>query len=205
MNLAAIAEARLGAARDVDDFVLVWIGRGVGLAVVLGGRLHRGAAGVAGEIGYLYVPGGPLPDDTRVGNPRGVTPSFQQTINEKTIRALAREHGFRAATAADAVAAAVAGGRRGRAGARRAGPAGRARRGGGLCRARPAAGGAGRRRRQRRRRGAGRPGAGAGGPARPGRPAGRRHRGPGRPGAPGRPADRPRRPPARRSSPPPSA
>jgi predicted NBD/HSP70 family sugar kinase len=110
VNLAAIAEARIGAARDVDDFVLIWISRGVGLAVVLGGRLHRGAAGVAGEIGYLYVPGGPLPDHHRVGNPRGVTPSFQQTINEKTVRGLAREHGFRAASASEAVAAAVAGG-----------------------------------------------------------------------------------------------
>ena len=43
VNLAAVAEAHAGAARGVDDFVLVWVGRGVGLAVVLGGRLHRGA------------------------------------------------------------------------------------------------------------------------------------------------------------------
>ena len=57
VNLAAIAEAHSGAARGVDDFALVWIGRGVGLAVVLGGKLHRGAAGAAGEIGYLPVPG----------------------------------------------------------------------------------------------------------------------------------------------------
>ncbi|HLT11996.1 MAG TPA: ROK family transcriptional regulator [Micromonosporaceae bacterium] len=110
VNLAAIAEAKVGAARDVDDFVLMWISRGVGVAAVIGGRLHRGAAGVAGEIGYLYVPGGPPPDYTRTGNPRHITPSFQQTINEKSVRALARQHGFRAATAADAVAAAVAGG-----------------------------------------------------------------------------------------------
>jgi predicted NBD/HSP70 family sugar kinase len=91
----------------VDDFVLVWISRGVGTAVVLGGRLHRGAAGAAGEIGYLYVPGGPLPDTSRA-NSRAVTPSFQQTISEKAVRALAREHGFRASTASEAVAAAVA-------------------------------------------------------------------------------------------------
>ena len=110
VNLAAIAEARIGAARGVSDFALVWISRGVGLAVVMGDRLHRGSAGAAGEIGYLYVPGGPLPDYTRVGNPRAVTPSFQQTINEKTVRALARTHGFKAPTAAGAVAAAVQGG-----------------------------------------------------------------------------------------------
>jgi predicted NBD/HSP70 family sugar kinase len=110
VNLAAVAEARLGAAKDVDDFVLIWISRGVGLAVVLGGRLHRGAAGAAGEIGYLYVPGGPLPDLSRTSNSRAVTPSFQQTISEKAVRALAREHGFRAASASEAVAAALAGG-----------------------------------------------------------------------------------------------
>ncbi len=109
VNLAAVAEARLGAARGVDDFVLIWISRGVGTAVVLGGRLHRGAAGAAGEIGYLYVPGGPLPDTSRA-NSRAVTPSFQQTISEKAVRALAREHGFRAPTASEAVASAIAGG-----------------------------------------------------------------------------------------------
>jgi predicted NBD/HSP70 family sugar kinase len=113
VNLAAVAEAQLGAARGVDDFALVWISRGVGLAVVLGGRLHRGSTGVAGEIGYLYVPGGPPPDTARIGSPRAVTPSFQQTISEKAVRALAREHGIRGATAAQAVAAAVAAGTKG--------------------------------------------------------------------------------------------
>jgi predicted NBD/HSP70 family sugar kinase len=110
VNLAAVAEAQLGAARNTEDFALIWISRGVGLAVVLGGRLHRGAAGVAGEIGYLYVPGGPLPDTSRPGNPRAVTPSFQQTISEKAVRALARDHGFRGTSASEALADAVAGG-----------------------------------------------------------------------------------------------
>jgi predicted NBD/HSP70 family sugar kinase len=113
VNLAAIAEARLGAARGVDDFVLVWISRGVGLAVVLGGRLHRGATGVAGEIGYLYVPGGPLPDPGRTGSPRALVPSFQQTISERAVRSFAREHGVRGATAAQAIAAAAGGGAKG--------------------------------------------------------------------------------------------
>jgi predicted NBD/HSP70 family sugar kinase len=108
VNLAAVAEAEAGAAQGVDDFALIWISRGVGLAVFLGGRLHRGAAGAAGEIGYLYVPGGPPPPDgSSTGNPRGVTPSFQHTISETSVKALAREHGIRAATAPEAVAAAV--------------------------------------------------------------------------------------------------
>ncbi len=111
VNLAAIAEARLGAARGISDFALVWISRGVGLATVLGGRLHRGTAGWAGEIGYLYVPGGEPPDFTRTGDPRGVLPSFQHTINETTVLDLARAHGFDAPTAAEAVAEVVAGGK----------------------------------------------------------------------------------------------
>jgi predicted NBD/HSP70 family sugar kinase len=112
VNLAAIAEARSGAARGVEDFVLVWIGRGVGLAVVLGGRLHRGAAGAAGEIGYLPVPGEPVLDDARVRHPHGVT-GFQSTVSSETVRSLARSHGFRAASAAEGLAAASAAGAKG--------------------------------------------------------------------------------------------
>jgi predicted NBD/HSP70 family sugar kinase len=56
VNLAAIAERAVGAAQDVASFALLWLGDGLGLAVDLGGTLHRGAAGGAGEIGYLPVP-----------------------------------------------------------------------------------------------------------------------------------------------------
>jgi len=38
VNLAAMAERAVGAARGADDFVLVWIGVGLGLATILGGR-----------------------------------------------------------------------------------------------------------------------------------------------------------------------
>lgn len=56
VNLAAIAERAVGAGQDVASFALLWMGDGLGLAVDLGGTLHRGAAGGAGEIGYLPVP-----------------------------------------------------------------------------------------------------------------------------------------------------
>jgi predicted NBD/HSP70 family sugar kinase len=113
VNLAAVAEASSGAARGIEDFVLVWIGRGVGLAVVLGGRLHRGAAGAAGEIGYLPVPGAPVADDARTFKPGGLTGSFQRTVGAETVRSLARARGFRGATAADAVSAAIEAGEEG--------------------------------------------------------------------------------------------
>ncbi|MGW3348965.1 ROK family transcriptional regulator [Nonomuraea rubra] len=57
VNLAAIAELRTGAAQGAEDFVLMWVGDGVGAAVVLGGRLRRGASGGAGEVGFLQVDG----------------------------------------------------------------------------------------------------------------------------------------------------
>ncbi|MGW0913458.1 ROK family transcriptional regulator [Streptomyces sp. NPDC002784] len=56
-NMAALAEQRDGAAADRDTFVLLWLGMGVGAAVVLDGVLRRGASGGTGEIGFLPVPG----------------------------------------------------------------------------------------------------------------------------------------------------
>ncbi|WP_117209289.1 ROK family transcriptional regulator [Allorhizocola rhizosphaerae] len=109
VNLAAVAEAHNGAARDVKDFLLMWIGGGMGLAVVLGGRLHRGFSGAAGEIGYLPVPGAEI---TREVTRRGKG-AFQQIAAADAVRAVAREHGFRAATAAEAVRNVIAAGTKG--------------------------------------------------------------------------------------------
>lgn len=57
VNLAAIAEHRVGAAAGHDDFALLWLDDGVGGAVVLDGRLRRGLSGGAGEIGLLDMAG----------------------------------------------------------------------------------------------------------------------------------------------------
>jgi predicted NBD/HSP70 family sugar kinase len=103
VNLAAMAERAVGAAADVDDFVLVWLGVGLGLATVLDGRLYRGSGGAAGEIGYLPVPGVPLPQD--VTHP--ATGAFQRLIGAQAVVVLAAEHGFNDPTAAGAVALAV--------------------------------------------------------------------------------------------------
>lgn len=56
-NLAAVAELRTGSALGREDFVLFWLDEGVGGAVVLGGRVRRGASGGAGEFGRLKVAG----------------------------------------------------------------------------------------------------------------------------------------------------
>lgn len=57
VNLAAIGEHRAGAAQGASDFVFLAVGTGVGAAVMLNGRVHRGANWAAGEIGYMLVPG----------------------------------------------------------------------------------------------------------------------------------------------------
>ncbi|HEX3489221.1 MAG TPA: ROK family transcriptional regulator [Streptosporangiaceae bacterium] len=104
VNLAAMAERAVGAAAGFDDFVLVWVGVGVGLATILGGRLHRGVGGAAGEIGYLPVPGVPLPED--VTHP--ATGAFQSLVGGQAVLPLAAEYGFEALTPDAAVTAAIA-------------------------------------------------------------------------------------------------
>lgn len=54
-NAAAWGEFSFGAGADVDDLLLITVGTGVGGGVVLDGRLHRGAFGVAAEVGHLRV------------------------------------------------------------------------------------------------------------------------------------------------------
>jgi predicted NBD/HSP70 family sugar kinase len=104
VNLAAMAERAAGAAADASDFVLVWLGGGLGLATILGGQLHRGTAGAAGEIGYLPVHGAPLHTDIR----HPASGGFQSQAGGSAVRALAADFGFTAPTAAEAVEAAVA-------------------------------------------------------------------------------------------------
>jgi predicted NBD/HSP70 family sugar kinase len=106
VNLAAMAERAVGAAAGIDDFVLVWLGGGLGLATILGGKLHRGTAGAAGEIGYLPVYGAPLHTDIR----HPASGGFQSLAGGSAVRTLAAEHGFAAPTAAQAVQAALSDG-----------------------------------------------------------------------------------------------
>lgn len=55
VHTLAIAEHLYGRARDVDDVLTVTVGRGIGLAITVGGRLHRGAHGGAGEFGHTQA------------------------------------------------------------------------------------------------------------------------------------------------------
>jgi predicted NBD/HSP70 family sugar kinase len=56
-NLAAIGERAYGRGREVDNFVYVFVGTGVGMGIVIEGSLYRGAHGAAGEVAYAPLPG----------------------------------------------------------------------------------------------------------------------------------------------------
>ncbi|TDC75765.1 ROK family protein [Streptomyces hainanensis] len=56
-NAAVLAERWLGAAAGADDVVLVLAGLSPGAGSLIGGRLHRGHGGAAGEIGALHLLG----------------------------------------------------------------------------------------------------------------------------------------------------
>ncbi|MFJ5266158.1 ROK family protein [Streptomyces sp. NPDC088387] len=92
VNLAAVAEQRLGVARGHDDFVLLWSQDGLGAALVLGGRLHRGWTGGAGEVGFLPVPGTPLVRHVTKANSGG----YQELAGSQAVPEIAREIGLTA-------------------------------------------------------------------------------------------------------------
>ncbi|CAK7284519.1 ROK family transcriptional regulator [Streptomyces sp. RM1] len=89
VNLVALAEQRLGAARGHGDFVLLWNEEGLGAALVLGGRLHRGWTGGAGEVGFLPVPGAPLVRQVTRANSGG----YQELAGAQEVPKLARALG----------------------------------------------------------------------------------------------------------------
>ncbi|MGW7412847.1 ROK family protein [Streptomyces sp. NPDC054863] len=56
-NTAAVAEHWKGVGQDTDDLVFVLAGLSPGAGSLIGGRLHRGYGGAAGEIGALHLLG----------------------------------------------------------------------------------------------------------------------------------------------------
>jgi predicted NBD/HSP70 family sugar kinase len=54
-NLGALAESVLGSGRDASEMVYLMLSSGIGGGLVIGGRLHRGSRGTAGEIGHVMV------------------------------------------------------------------------------------------------------------------------------------------------------
>ena len=111
IDAAALAEQAHGHGREVESFAFVSVGTGIGMGLVIGGRLHRGAHGAAGEIGFLPASGAPDEEDARrrgrlevVAAAPGVVESARRAgmadaVSARTI--------FAAATAGDPTATAV--------------------------------------------------------------------------------------------------
>lgn len=55
-NLAAISERNAGAGQARSSFAVMWVAEGLGMALDIDGRVHSGATGAAGEVGYLGIP-----------------------------------------------------------------------------------------------------------------------------------------------------
>src|SRR5436309_14763553 len=55
VNLAAVGERWTGVAQGVDDVAFLSIGTGMGMGLVLGGELHRGNHGAAGEVDWALA------------------------------------------------------------------------------------------------------------------------------------------------------
>ncbi len=63
VNALTLGEKWLGNGLPVDNFIVVTVGRGIGMGLVINGQIYRGKSGGAGEFGHIVVdPDGPLCD-----------------------------------------------------------------------------------------------------------------------------------------------
>ncbi len=54
-NAAALGEKVYGAAKDIDNFIMITLGTGVGSGIVINGQMVYGHDGFAGELGHVTV------------------------------------------------------------------------------------------------------------------------------------------------------
>ncbi|WP_372343157.1 ROK family transcriptional regulator [Streptomyces sp. KL116D] len=99
-NTAAVAEHWKGAAVDSDDMVFVMAGLSPGAGALIGGRLHRGFGGAAGEIGALHLLGREVRPETLLSTTdEPLHPLDEQAVAK--VFALAREGDERAGAAVE--------------------------------------------------------------------------------------------------------
>ncbi|QNP74002.1 ROK family transcriptional regulator [Streptomyces roseirectus] len=97
-NAAAVAEHWKGAATESDDVVLVLAGLSPGAGSLIGGRLHRGYGGAAGEIGALHLLGREVTPETLLSTTdEPLPPLDHQAVTDVFTRADAGDPGARAA------------------------------------------------------------------------------------------------------------
>jgi predicted NBD/HSP70 family sugar kinase len=106
VDAAALAERALGHGREVDHFAFVHIGTGIGMGLVLGGQLLRGAHGVAGEIAFMPLSGGTGTDEQEARK-RG---TLEASASASGVVRAARRGGMRGPVSARRVFEAASGG-----------------------------------------------------------------------------------------------
>jgi glucokinase len=104
VNLAALGEQRHGHARTADDVAFIAVGTGVGMGIVAGRRILRGARGAAGELGVLWV------SQAGVGR-RGAFEPLEAVAGGAALAARWSAHTGSGATGGDVFSAATSGDR----------------------------------------------------------------------------------------------
>ncbi|MFG2759451.1 ROK family transcriptional regulator [Streptomyces wuyuanensis] len=99
-NAAAVAEHWKGAGTDSDDIVFVLAGLSPGAGSLIGGRLHRGYGGAAGEIGALHLLGREATPETLLSTTGEPLPPLDEPAVAKVF-AEARDGDERALAAVD--------------------------------------------------------------------------------------------------------
>jgi len=100
VNMAVVGEAWRGAGRGYDDVAFIGVGTGVGVGLLLGGRLHRGAHFGAGEVN-------PLPSEIAASDAAGL--GVEEVASGPGILRRALDAGLEATTTAQVFALAGAG------------------------------------------------------------------------------------------------
>lgn len=98
VNLVALAEQRR-AESGADNFFLMWLDEGIGGAIIIGGALHRGARGAAGEAAFLLAPGIEPNAATRING------ALEEFAGSEALRQLAASAGHDTDTARAAMQA----------------------------------------------------------------------------------------------------
>ncbi|WP_020617254.1 ROK family protein [Paenibacillus daejeonensis] len=101
VNAAALGEQWQGAARGIQDFLMVTVGTGIGGALFLDGRIYRGAGAAAGELGYSVL-AAPVTQPAHSASPASSAPGapadgnafgqFEDMASGSGIGRLAREY-----------------------------------------------------------------------------------------------------------------
>jgi glucokinase len=95
VKLAAIGENWAGAAHGFRDFVFLAIGTGIAAGIFVNGQLVHGSDNVAGEVGYMIVPGTtqepakrgtPGPLESMIGG-EGIKGQWLQSVKKQSTKA----------------------------------------------------------------------------------------------------------------------